>query len=114
MTTAVAAGESRSATLSTWDTVSVIVGIVIGASIYETPPLVFGNVPNGTWAMVAWGVGGLLCLNGAFTYAELASTYPRSGGDYVYLSRAFGPWLGFLFGWAQISVILTGSIGMMA
>jgi amino acid transporter len=90
------------------------VGIVIGAGIYETPPLIFGSVTSGTWAMIAWAVGGLLCLNGAFTYAELASAYPRSGGDYIYLTRAFGRWLGFLFGWAQISVILTGSIGMMA
>ncbi len=114
MTTAAISGESRIATLSTWDTVSVIVGIVIGAGIYETPPLIFSSVSSGTGAMVAWAVGGLLCLNGAFTYAELASTYPRSGGDYVYLTRAFGRWLGFLFGWAQISVILTGSIGMMA
>jgi amino acid transporter len=109
-----AAGEANAATLSTWDTVSVIVGIVIGVGIYETPPLIFSSVSSGMLALAAWGVGGLLCLNGAFTYAELASTYPRSGGDYVYLSRAFGSWLGFLFGWAQISVILTGSIGMMA
>jgi amino acid transporter len=108
------ASESRAATLSTWDTVSVIVGIVIGVGIYETPPLIFGSVSSGTLALAAWAAGGLLCLNGAFTYAELASAYPRSGGDYVYLSRAFGSWLGFLFGWAQISVILTGSIGMMA
>jgi amino acid transporter len=114
MTTTAVSGDSQSARLTTWDTVSVIVGIVIGASIYETPPLIFGSVPSGAWAMLVWIVGGLLCLNGAFTYAELGSTYPRSGGDYVYLTRAFGPWLGFLFGWAQISVILTGSIGMMA
>jgi len=100
--------------LSTWDTVSVIVGIVIGAGIYETPPDVFSSVGSSGPALAAWAVGGLLCLNGAFTYAELASAYPRSGGDYVYLTRAFGRWLGFLFGWAQISVILTGSIGMMA
>lgn len=109
-----AAVATRAATLSTFDTVSVIVGIVIGAGIYETPPFVFSSVSSGTLALVAWAVGGLLCLNGAFTYAELASAYPRSGGDYIYLSRAFGSWLGFLFGWAQISVILTGSIGMMA
>jgi basic amino acid/polyamine antiporter, APA family len=105
---------TRRATLSTWDTVSVIVGIVIGAGIFETPPLVFGNLASPMWAMIAWTVGGLLCLNGAFTYAELASAYPRSGGDYVYLSRAYGSWLGFLFGWAQLAVILTGNIGMMA
>jgi amino acid transporter len=114
MTDQPAPQASRAATLSTWDTVSVIVGIVIGAGIYETPPLVFSNVAGSGMALFAWIIGGLLCLNGAFTYAELASAYPRSGGDYVYLTKAFGSWLGFLFGWAQISVILTGSIGMMA
>lgn len=114
MTSDAAPTARPAAKLSTWDTVGVIVGIVIGAGIYETPPLVFSSLTSPTWAMIAWAVGGLLCLNGAFTYAELASAYPRSGGDYVYLSRAYGSWLGFLFGWAQLTVILTGSIGMMA
>src|SRR5262249_11853411 len=60
------------------------------------------------------GVAGVLSLVGALCYAELATTYPRTGGDIVYLSRAFGRWSGFLFGWVQLTVILTGSIGMMA
>ena len=46
--------------------------------------------------------------------AEPASTYPRSGGDYVYLTRAFGNCFGFMFGWAQLAAILTGSIGALA
>ena len=100
--------------LSLWDTVSVIVGIVIGAGIYETPPLILQNVSGPGAALAAWAMGGLLSFNGALTYAELASAYPRSGGDYVYLTRAYGPAMGFLFGWAQLTVILTGSIGMMA
>jgi len=100
--------------LSLADTVSIIVGIVIGAGIYETPPLVFQNL-GGVWSgLGVWALGGILCLLGAFTYAELATTYPRSGGDYVYLTRAYGSWTGFLFGWAQLAVIMTGSIGMMA
>jgi amino acid transporter len=100
--------------LSLLDTISVIVGIVIGAGIYETPPRVF-QVSGGIWTGLAvWAIGGLISLIGAFTYAELASAYPRAGGDYVYLSRAYGNWAGFLFGWAQLAVIMTGSIGMMA
>src|SRR5437588_2447369 len=99
--------------LGLWETVSIIIGIVIGAGIYETVPLVFKNVPNGWTALGVWVAGGLLSLVGALCYAELASTYPRSGGDYVYLTRAFGPWMGFLFGWANLVVIRTGNIGMM-
>src|SRR5437762_389498 len=102
------------AQLGLWDAVSIIIGIVIGAGIYETPPLIFKMVPGPWWGMGVWALGGLLSLAGALCYAELASTYPRSGGDYVYLTRAFGPWLGFLFGWAQLVVIRTGNIGMMA
>jgi APA family basic amino acid/polyamine antiporter len=100
--------------LGLWDTVSIIVGIVIGAGIYETVPGVFKNVPNAWTALGVWAVGGLLSFIGALCYAELASAYPRSGGDYIYLTRAFGPWMGFLFGWAQLVVIRTGNIGMMA
>ena len=93
---------------------SLVVGVVIGAGIFETAPLIFSNV-NGPWlGLLCWALGGALSLAGASCYAELASAYPRAGGDYVYLSRAFGPWMAFLFGWAQLALILTASIGMMA
>jgi APA family basic amino acid/polyamine antiporter len=96
------------------DAVSLVVGVVIGAGIFETAPLVFSNV-SGPWVGLAcWALGGALSLAGACCYAELASTYPRAGGDYVYLSRAFGPKMAFFFAWAQLSLILTASIGMMA
>jgi len=91
-----------------------MIGIVVGAGIYETPPLVLRNV-SGPWqAMGVWALGGALSLVGAFCFAELASTYPRSGGDYVYLTRAFGPWLGFLFAWFQLAAIRAANIAMMA
>lgn len=96
------------------DMVSLIVGIVVGTGIFETPPMVFKNV-SGPWiGMGVWILVGLLCLIGALCYAELASTYPRSGGDYVYLTRAYGPGIGFLFAWAQLAVIFPANIGMMA
>jgi amino acid transporter len=100
--------------LTLWDTVSIIVGVVIGAGIYETAPLIFQNVSGPGSALALWALGGALSLVGALCYAELATTYPRSGGDYTYLSRAYGPWAGFLFGWSQLAVLMTGSIGMMA
>jgi APA family basic amino acid/polyamine antiporter len=103
-----------SPSLGLWDAVSIIIGIVVGTAIFKSPTLVFQNV-EGPWQAVGlWGLGGMLSLIGAFCYAELATTYPRSGGDYHYLTRAFGSWMGFLFGWAQLSVILTGSIASMA
>jgi basic amino acid/polyamine antiporter, APA family len=114
METKIHPGHSVKPHLSLWDIVSIIIGIVIGAGIYETAPLIFSNV-TGVWsAFGVWSLGGILSLVGALCYAELACAYPRSGGDYVYLSRAYGSWAGFLFGWAQLAVIMTGSIGMMA
>jgi amino acid transporter len=94
--------------------VSIVIGIVVGVSLYKAPALVFGSV-GGPWAgMAVWVLGGALALVGALCYAELGSTYPRSGGDYAYLTLAYAPWLGFLFGWAQLVAILTGSIGALA
>lgn len=100
--------------LSLTDAISLIVGIVIGSSIYKTPPLIFGQVDAWWQGLGLWVLGGAISLCGALVYAELATTYPRVGGDYNYLTRAFGPWLGFLFGWTQLVVIQTGSIGALA
>lgn len=106
--------EQAGRSLGLWDSVSIIVGIVVGTAIFKTPQLVFANVTGPWQGLACWLLGGVLALVGALCYAELATTYPRMGGDYVYLTRAFGPWAGFLFGWAQLTVILTGSIGAMA
>jgi amino acid transporter len=100
--------------LSLWDAVSIIVGIVIGASIYEIPPSVFKNAGSPWMGLAVWVITGLLCFIGALCYAELASTYPRLGGDYAYLTMAYGSGAGFLYGWAQLAIIQTSNIGMMA
>jgi APA family basic amino acid/polyamine antiporter len=100
--------------LSTFDAIALVVGIVIGAGIFVTPALVAANTGSATQLMFAWAIGGLIALAGALCYAELATTYPHSGGDYHYLARAFGKPLAFLFGWARITVIPTGSIALLA
>lgn len=100
--------------LGVWDSVSILVGIVIGVGIHETAPTIFGMAGNAWMAMGCWILGGILSLLGAFCYAELASTYPRSGGEYCYLTRAFGRFTGFMFGWSQLTVVRTGSVGMMS
>ncbi len=97
-----------------WDSVSLIVGIVIGVGIHETAPLVFRNAGSASAAMLFWVLGAVISLSGALCYAELASAWPRSGGEYGYLTRAFGRFSGFLFGWCQLTVVRTGNVGMMA
>ena len=101
-------------TLSLADAVGIIVGIIIGAGIFKTPALVAGNVDSTTTLVLAWILGGLISLIGALCYAELASTYPDAGGDYHFLTRAFGQRLSFLFAWGRLTVIQTGSIALLA
>jgi basic amino acid/polyamine antiporter, APA family len=103
------------ALLSLWDSICLIIGIIIGASIYKAPPEIFRNV-DGAWSgMGAWALGGIVSLIGALCYAELASAYRTAGGDYTYLTRAYGSKVGFFFAWAELSVIRTGgSIAFMA
>jgi amino acid transporter len=100
--------------LGLWDAVSIIIGIVVGTAIFRSAPDVFANSPSAWSAMALWLVGGVLSWCGAVCYADLATTYPRDGGDYVYLTRAFGSWCGFLFCWAQLTTVLSGNIAIMA
>jgi amino acid transporter len=100
--------------LGLWDTVSIIVGIVVGTAIFRSPTIVFQNAGGPAMALALWVVGGALAWCGAVCYAELATTYPRDGGDYEYLKRAFGPWCGFVFAWAQLTTVISGNIAIMA
>ena len=100
--------------LGLWDAVSIIVGIIIGVGIFEMPPKIFASVNEAGWAIGLWVLGGALAFIGALCFAELSSAYPRSGGEYVYITRAFGKLPGFLFAWSQLSVTRSGSIASMA
>ena len=101
-------------TLSLADAIGIIVGIIIGAGIFKTPALVAGNVDSTSTLVLAWTFGGFISLIGALCYAELASAYPDAGGDYHFLTRAFGLRLSFLFAWGRLTVIQTGSIALLA
>ncbi len=100
--------------LSLFDSTCIIVGIIIGAGIYQMAPAIARGAESPWGVMAIWVVGGLLSLAGALSYAELATAYPQAGGDYVYLTRAYGRWAGFLFGWAQLTVVRPGDIAVMA
>jgi basic amino acid/polyamine antiporter, APA family len=97
-----------------FDAIALIVGLVIGAGIFETPALVAANNNSETAVLQAWGLGGAISIIGAICYAELATTYPNIGGSYDYLKRAFGRSIAILFAWARLSVIQTGSIALLA
>ena len=96
------------------EAIALIVGIVIGAGIFKTPSMVAGMTGSAEWMFGAWILGGVMSLIGALCYAELATTYSHAGGDYHFLRRAYGRSVAFLFGWARFSVIVTGSIALLA
>jgi amino acid transporter len=100
--------------LSVRDVVAIVVGIVIGVGIFKTPSVVAANAGGPGLLILIWIIGGVISLNGALCYAELATAYPHPGGDYHYITRAFGKKVAFLFAWARMTVIQTGSIAMVA
>lgn len=108
-------GEKRLAsTLSALDIVTITVGVVLGAGVFKTPALVAANTSGGAGMLLAWVLGGGVSLVGALCYAELAAAYPDAGGDYYYFQRAYGESVAFLFAWARLVVIQTGSITLIA
>lgn len=100
--------------LGLMDAVALTVGIVLGAGIFKTPSLVAANAGSEGGLLLAWLAGGVISLVGALCYAELATTYPSAGGEYHFLYRALGRGPAFLFAWARLTVIPTGSIALLA
>ena len=93
---------------------ALVVGIIIGASIFVQPSVITGTVPTVSGVYAVWIVSGILTLFGALIAAELASAYPHAGGVYVFLREAFSPAVGFLWGWAMFWTMHTGIIAVIA
>jgi amino acid transporter len=101
-------------TLSVMAGAAFLIGIVIGIGIFRTPSLVATFTGSNTLFIAAWALGGVIMLAGALCYAELGSAHPNAGGEYHFLSRAYGPSIGVLFAWARCTVIQTGAIAAVA
>ncbi len=101
-------------TLSVTDTVALLVGMIIGVGIFKLPALVAMNTSGELGFLMLWLAGGIISVIGALCYAELCSAHPDAGGEYHFLTRAFGPSVGFLFAWARMTVIQTGAIALVA
>jgi APA family basic amino acid/polyamine antiporter len=99
--------------LGTFDSIMMMVGIVIGSGIFLTTGIMAQSIPSAVLLLLAWLVGGLLTLAGALTFAELGAAMPQAGGQYVYLREAYGHLTGFLFGWILFLVSMGGSIAAL-
>ena len=107
-------GADPAHTLSVFDAVAILVGLVVGIGIFRTPSIVAGNVSSEWMFIGAWLLGGLVTWVGALCYAELAAADPHTGGEYHLLSRAYGRPVAMMFGWARCTVIQTGAIAAVA
>jgi APA family basic amino acid/polyamine antiporter len=91
-----------------------VVGNVIGSAIFLTSGSMAADLQSTPALLAAWLAGGLLTMAGGLTFAEMGAMLPRTGGLYVFLEEAYGPLWGFLFGWAALLVVLTGSVAGVA
>ena len=93
---------------------AMVVGIIVGASIFVQPSEIARIVPDARGVLAVWLLAGVLTLFGALVCAELASAFPRSGGVYVFLREAWSPAAGFLWGWAMFWVMHSGIVAAIA
>ena len=100
--------------LGPFDAVMIVVGGIIGSGIFLKVSAIDQEVPSCALIMAIWIVGGIVTLCGALALAELAAMLPQAGGPYVYLREAYGRPAAFLWGWAEFSIIRTGSLGSLA
>ncbi|MFL6537105.1 MAG: APC family permease [Chthoniobacterales bacterium] len=96
------------------DATMIVIGSMIGSGIFITSAESAQLIGAPGWLLLAWVIAGLMTITGALCCAELATMMPRAGGVYVFLREAYGPSLGFLFGWSLFLVVQTGTIAAVA
>jgi len=99
--------------LGVTDATLLVMGCIIGVGIFRSASSIAAYVPNASVILALWVIGGVISLCGALCYAELAAAFPTSGGDYVYLTRTYGRFWGFLFGWTKLFIERTGTIAIL-
>lgn len=99
--------------LGFFDGAALLVGSVIGSGIFVVPSLIAQRVPEPGLVIGIWIFSGLLVLCGALTLAELGAMLPQSGGLYVYMREAYGPFWAFLYGWTIMLVAIPGAIAAL-
>jgi APA family basic amino acid/polyamine antiporter len=100
--------------LGAWDVALITFGTLVGSAIFLAAGIVPREIPQPAIMMALWALGGLLSIAGVLTYAELGAMFPEAGGAYHYLKAAYGPLVGFLFGWSAFLVTQTGAIAFLA
>jgi APA family basic amino acid/polyamine antiporter len=101
-------------TLGLFDATSIVAGSMIGSGIFIVSAEMARDVGSAGWLMVLWLLTGFITILAALSYGELAGMMPNAGGQYVYIQRAYGRMISFLYGWSVFAVIQTGVIAAVA
>ena len=107
-------GHHLKRSLGLLDATSLVAGSMIGSGIFLVTAAMARDVGSAAWILVIWLVTGLLTMSAALSYGELAGMMPNAGGQYVYIQRAYGKLISFLYGWTVFTVIQTGTIAAVA
>ena len=94
--------------------ITLVIANMIGTGVFTSLGYQVGSIPSGFAILVLWGIGGVVALSGAFTYAEISTTLKKSGGEYHYLGKIFHPAFGFISGWMSLLVGFAGAISAVA
>lgn len=113
-TAAPSAARALKRQLGFFDSSMIVAGVMIGSGIFIVPANMARTIQSPGWLVVAWMVTGVLTVSAAIAFGELSSMMPGAGGMYLYLSEAYTPFWGFLYGWTFFTVIQTGSIAAVA
>src|SRR5271168_229760 len=97
-----------------WGAIAVNIANMIGTGVFLKARVMTCNVGGAKTVLLVWVAAGLLSLAGTFSYSEIAAMMPEAGGDYVYLRRAYGKLVGFLYGWMAFTVARAGSQAALA
>ena len=100
--------------LGVFDGIAILIGICIGAGIYSTPQIIAGYLGSFKPILLLWLLAGFFVFTSGLIYAELGTRMPHTGGEYIYISRSFGRYAGFMFGWAQLFIIRTSAAAGLA
>ena len=101
-------------TLGLLDATSIVAGSMIGSGIFIVTAAMMRDIGSPGWMLVLWLLTGIITIFAALSYGELASMMPNAGGQYVYIQRAYGRMISFLYGWTVFTVIQTGVIAAVA
>lgn len=100
--------------LGPWAAAALTIGTIIGTGVFLKTAVMAQHCGSAAWVLAAWATGGVLSLAGALTYAELSATFPKAGGEYVFLREGYGPFVAYLYGWARFWIGTPASIAAYA